>query len=777
MRFESVTAYAFGPFRGRTLKFTPGMNVVYGPNESGKSSWHAALYAGLCGARQSRGAPTRQEREFERRRRPWQGTGDWNVGVVVALGERRIALHQNLAAKTGQAQDADLAGKDYSAEVNQGGTPDGARWLGLNRVSFLNTGCVRQAEMLGVRDGAEHLQDALQKAADKADKDATAAQALKELENYRKVQIGSLRAPTKPLLTAKAAVANAKGRLADAQSALTEYLERQRNVRKLEAEVEAYRQRVQAVQALMAERIATRATDRLQRVRELSQRFVDGPPNPSVDDAVLADQVAVAMAAWNRAPPEPQRPPGATCEELDRQRSSVQEEQRLLASVHPRQRPKALPLLSGLGLLVVAGMCFWAQTMVLMFVGGMCLAAGLGAVYLGMQVKRAAAQTHAAQLDALTERLGHLGDQISRRRAADVAYGDAMRRRQADQQEIHRAAAAAGCRESDTGAQVRALRSWQERRRERLARIAEETKRWGELQSELAGQSIEEIERVANVKRTEADTLLNACDAAQLNAVRTVDDDLPQLLHAEKQAQRRLDQTRGGLRAFAEDLLSVADAEDDYEDAIRRLKRLEELDQTLAKTTRFLAKAQQRVHRDVAGVLRGTLLEWLPRVTGGRYTNCRIDPQTLSVEVCTSQGNWRNAELLSHGTAEQLYLLLRLALCRHLVAEGETCPLILDDPVSACDAARQRLILETLLEISTSTQVILFTHDDNVREWGLQRLSRGGNSQVVRLSSAEKVEPRFGRLGTRIANRFRGEQLEAPFEEVRGASIRPLDLQ
>ena len=774
MHFESVTAYAFGPFCNRTLNLVPGMNVIYGPNESGKSSWHAALYAGLCGVRHGKGRRTKQEEEFERRRKPWQGTDGWDVSVVVSLADgRRIALRQDLTAKAGQAQDADLAGKDYSAEVNHDGTLDGARWLGLNRVSFLNTGCVRQAEMLSVREGAAGLQDALQKAADKGDKDVTAAQALIELASYRKVRIGSLVAPTKPRCVAMREVDEAHDRLESARDHLAEYTERQRQAKELEAEVEAHRQQIRAVRALEAERNASNATARLQRVRDLREPSVDGPPAPSVDDADLADQVAAAIAAWDGAP-NPQGPQGATYRELGEQRAAVLAEKRQLASVQPRQRLKALPLLFGLGLLVVAGTCFWAQTMVPMFLGGMCIVAGLGTVWWGMaQAKRTVAETHAAQLVALTERLTRLEDQINRRRADDAAYSDAMRRRQAAQQTVHRVAAAAGVRESDTSAQVRALRDWQERWRARLEQLTEKTKRWGELQSALAGQSLEEIERVADTQRAEADALLRECDEVQLDAARTVVDSLPQLLHAEQQAQRRLDQTRGSLRAFADGMPSVADAEDDYEDAIRRLKRLNELDGTLETATEFVEKAQERVHRDVAGVLRRTLLEWLPRVTGGRYTDCRIDPKTLSVEVGSLQGDWRNAELLSHGTAEQLYLLLRLALCRHLVADNETCPLILDDPVSACDADRQRLILETLLQISASTQVILFTHDDDVRKWGLRRLVAENNSQVVELPSAEQVDPLVEHLGTRIANRFRGAQLEAPFEEMRGASIRP----
>lgn len=80
MRFESVKAHAFGPFQNETLELATGMNVVYGPNESGKSSWHAALYAGLCGVRRKKGMPTREERDFAARRKPWDG-GGWEVGI------------------------------------------------------------------------------------------------------------------------------------------------------------------------------------------------------------------------------------------------------------------------------------------------------------------------------------------------------------------------------------------------------------------------------------------------------------------------------------------------------------------------------------------------------------------------------------------------------------------------------------------------------------------------------------------------------------------------
>src|SRR5262249_12433912 len=53
--------------------------------------------------------------------------------------------------------------------------------------------------------------------------------------------------------------------------------------------------------------------------------------------------------------------------------------------------------------------------------------------------------------------------------------------------------------------------------------------------------------------------------------------------------------------------------------------------------------------------------KWLPRVTAARYIDAKIDPAMLTVQVQDVQGNWRNAEILSQGTREQIYLLLRVA--------------------------------------------------------------------------------------------------------------------
>ena len=315
MRFESVAAHAFGRFRDQTLDLAPGMNVIYGPNEAGKSTWHAALYAGLCGMRRAPGRARSEDSAFQERHRPWDGEG-WAVGATITLKDRRVVLRHDLDARVdSSAQDADLAGRDYSADIVSDGAPDGARWLGLDRRSFLGTACVRQASILAVLDDPGDLQDELQSAAATARTGETAADALVLLGDYRTEHVGTERSPTRPLARSRREVGGARAALTSATTAHAEATERRRGVEALEAKVEDLKRNRDAIRAVLAEAEAVSAEQRLARATALSESFLDGEPRHPADDSELAEQVTRALEQWSNAP-HPEEPSGPTAAEL-----------------------------------------------------------------------------------------------------------------------------------------------------------------------------------------------------------------------------------------------------------------------------------------------------------------------------------------------------------------------------------------------------------------------------------------------------------------------------
>ena len=697
MRFESVEAYAFGPFRDASLALVPGMNVVFGANEAGKSTWHAALYAGLCGIRRGRGRAVRADTRFEERHRPWDGSGAWEVGALVSLADgRRVALRHDLAGRVdSSARDADLAGRDYSREILFEGAPDGSRWLGLDRRSFLHTACVRQAQMLAVREEAGALQGALQAAVDTAGQDATAARALELLKGFRSEHVGSERARTRPLMQSRREVETARAELDGARGTRDEYQRKRARLTAGEAMLRATRAR------LLAGR-AREAGHRLAHMRALSLRFESGQPR-LFDDPELADRVARDVATWE-ALSTPEAP--APAEELEGRLADVEAELHTVAARVRRTR----------GWLCAAG--------VLGFVAG--LAAGGYAIVLGWPVAAAglgmlawaSAWRGAGRRQPLEARRARILADLPQRRRQEEEFAQAQRRRQDVERALRRAAADAGLEEDGPpAALVDALYRWQARRHDRLRRFDRERSDWSELQRLLGDRTLEEW--TAETERLEAEA---AARGEDVPGAADPDDTVDALERLERRQQETLERERGALEERERNLPDVADAEERLAQAERRRREVARLDATLGTTIDFLAAAELRVHRDVAQVLRETVLEWLPRVTGGRYVDCRVDPASLAVEVRGPDGHFRSADLLSHGTAEQVYLLLRLALARHLTAPGETCPLLLDDALSGCDATRAVAVLDTLLAIAGETQVILFTHDDDVRRWAERHL-------------------------------------------------------
>lgn len=737
MLFERVIAHSFGPFpKGASLELGPGLNIVHGPNEAGKSSWHAALYSGLCGLRRGPGRHVFNE-QFSARHRPWNDPETWAVGAIIGLADgRRIELHHDLASRIGStARDAVIAGRDYSEEIVFEGAPDGSVWLGLNRVSFLSTACIRQADMLGVLEDSGRLQEALQRAAATAGTDATAKRALDLLEKFHGENVGTERSPTKPLRVTQDRLAAAINHLVAAREAHDDYLERRARVDAMKHEVARLRAEENAIAALLARKRADEAEQRLERARRLQERFPDGAPRRSPEEDAIAQQVATALQSW-QASPEPRPVSGETTTELESAITSVgaeiSETLSTLSAPPRRHRPRSLALAAGSA--AVAGSALLVADMTIPGLAVIAAALGLFAGWLlgGSKVDdRAAIEARIAALESRSDHLSHL---LQDRIAAEESHRKAEERRDAAARAVLAAAAAAGVPGDEPGEVAEMLFSWQKARKKRLDLLDGMLEEWDTLQQLLAGQTIDEIEAHTERLRSEADALMAGVDSSLTSQLgdEVTEGDLTKIAASLERASADYHSAGGELRQFAGSLPAVHEAEEAVEAAQAARNRVIQLDATLKTTIEFLVKAEQEVHMGLAAVLKSTVEEWLGPVTGRRYTECMVDPVDLRVDVRGESGSWVEATLLSHGTAEQLYLLLRIALARHLTRQGEVCPLILDDVTASSDADRTNKILDTLHAISGKTQVVLFTHDTVVADWARANLA-GDTDRFIEL--------------------------------------------
>lgn len=99
--------------------------------------------------------------------------------------------------------------------------------------------------------------------------------------------------------------------------------------------------------------------------------------------------------------------------------------------------------------------------------------------------------------------------------------------------------------------------------------------------------------------------------------------------------------------------------------------------------------------------------DYFEKITSGEYVSLQLD-QTGGFIAGRNDGRHFRADELSRGTAEQLYLSLRLALAER-ICPGEKLPLIIDEGLVNFDARRTDRVLSLLKEVSQERQVILFT--------------------------------------------------------------------
>ncbi len=184
MILTSLNITGFGRLAERRFDFASGLNVVYGPNESGKSTLANAIVATLYGAERKKDAW-----------RPWGG-GAFSTALVYVLADgEQIEVRRDFERDAKGLHVYDRAGNEISAKLGGQKLVPGEAHLGVPLEVFLNAACVKQQAM-AIDDGkaAGPLAAHLARALDGGPREDAALGAIARLDEALRTHVGSERA-------------------------------------------------------------------------------------------------------------------------------------------------------------------------------------------------------------------------------------------------------------------------------------------------------------------------------------------------------------------------------------------------------------------------------------------------------------------------------------------------------------------------------------------------------------------------------------------------------
>lgn len=240
--------------------------------------------------------------------------------------------------------------------------------------------------------------------------------------------------------------------------------------------------------------------------------------------------------------------------------------------------------------------------------------------------------------------------------------------------------------------------------------------------SALAGRSLRELEKES--ANLEARRLQILRRRPLLDGAIT-DEDIETLRsrRGEADQQREKDGNRiveltERIRGKLEGLRPLAEVQEDIVRQKQEITKLESFRRSLDIAGRTLQEAADEHHREFAPRIEALLAHGLAQVTDHRYGQVHVGSEDLAVSLKIPEtGQVRDPTAVSYGTQEQILVLLRIAVSELMSSQGESIPIILDDPFVNFDGQRLERMVGLLEQLSKKYQILLFSKDERMREW------------------------------------------------------------
>lgn len=699
---------AYGRLRGDSLRLEPGLNLIYAPNESGKSTWCSFIRTMLYGLPTRQSGPLADKNRFA----PWTGETmqgrmdletDGRRWTVLRDTRRASAPMQNFACTyTGTAQPV--------PEVN--GQNLGETLLGVPREVFQRSAFIGQSGLAVSQDpelerriaallstGQEDVSysesyDRLKKQLNRRRHNKTGL--IPQLEQEQARLDDALRRQTE----LSAQLENAREQQCTAQTRVEELEQRRAQWEALEKQ-EALRQWREAQEDL------ARRSQQLTALQQLDGDLPDRDTLARMQAQLeLLEQAGGTLTQARRIAQQRQTEARETQEAWSAHplypNNENQLRQQAEAMTAPAGPGKALPIAAGVLLCAAAAaLALLPAPAKLIAAIGAAAAVGLFLYYMASRRRAAAAaqtvQTRKTTLQRQTEEYLRLREDA--RQAEDAARTAAASAegltQQLQGQLVTLLAQVQPFWPEANGADgVRVALTAALRRREALDGAALQVQ-----QAQIRCDAMSRHLPQPPLPDPEETLPRPVLSREQIDAA------LPQVRNQLREARSRVDSLTGQLRTMD----SPESLQAQRDQCTRRLEALQAEYDAIALAMEALTQANTVLQTRFSPALGAETARIFSALTAGRYDKVLLD-RNLSLSAQPAGDTMPRAlSLLSQGAGDQLYLAVRLAICRMVLPRDKAAPLILDDALANFDDQRLAAALDWLLEESRTRQILLFT--------------------------------------------------------------------
>lgn len=649
----------YGKLDQARLDLQPGLNVICAPNEGGKSTWCRFLLAMFYGLNTRQRGDLADKNRFQ----PWSGSL-MQGKLELSVGDKELTLSRRT-----QRPDAPLG--VFSCTYSGTDTPvpglDAARCgetlLGVpqsvyQRCAFIPSGSLA----IDADADLERRISALISTGDEKVSFSQVESRLKKQLRQRKYNrsgsIPLLEAEIAGLRAAQQEAQTLTGQLENLQQQLSQAREDQarRRQARLQVAQEALREKERCLQALPDSSDLQRINQQLGAVRSLGDQVQQAQEAVSRQESAIEAQ----LQELNRNPLHPM-----TKAQLEAQ-----------LQIQPPAPPQVAQLLISLALGLCGGGFLWYEIdrpQVLW----LCLACAVTALAAGNFLRLLIRRIRLQQ-----SRRRELSRQEELRKLAE-SYLPALEELEAQRALLRQ--------------KQQILSDGDRRLRTQLSDLLSQVSRWDD-----SVQSAGDIRRFVRETAQNRDRLAQELHQAQTQLLQAqmsdADDTVTHLQQQVAQVQGRLDAGRDA-QALG-DQISRLEEELVRQQAEYDALRLS-LDALQAANTTLQNRFSPELGRRAA--------EIFADMTGSTWSHILLDREFHLSAESGSDPTRRSVQLLSAGTADQLYLAVRLAICEMILPPEQNPPLILDDALLTFDDARLSTTLDYLTRLGAQRQILLFT--------------------------------------------------------------------